>query len=274
MGKDFVKIAWFGKHFGEEPPLIGNKKQGAGGVFFIGCNLRCVFCQNYQISQQKVAEKEYSIREFADIMLSLQKSGAINIDLVSPTIWARQIKKSVNLVKDKGLAVPVLWNSNAFENEAILKEMAGAVDIYLPDFKYGDDEIAFKYSGIRDYSKVAKRALREMLRQVGSLVEEKGIAKKGVIVRHLVLPGNIENSFKALSMIASIDKKIHLSLMNQYFPAYLASKFPELNRIVSDEEFKKVYDFAIKLGFENGWVQQKESRNNFLPDFRKENPFV
>jgi len=273
MKSDIVKIAWWGKHFGEEPPLTGDKSQGAGGIFFAGCNLRCVFCQNYQISQQGLAQREYSIEELAEMMLSLQKKGAINIDLVSPTIWASQIKTSVKLARKGGLAIPIVWNSNAFEAEAILKEMAGIADIYLPDFKYGDDQTAFKYSGVRNYVKVAERALREMLKQAGHLKIENGIAKKGVIVRHLVLPGNIENSLKALEIIASIDRRIHLSLLNQFSPAHLALKFPELNRPVSEKEFQKVFDFAAELGFENGWVQQGKSGNNFLPDFRKENPF-
>ena len=273
MKNNIVKIAWWGKHFGEEPPLTGNKSQGAGGIFFAGCNLRCVFCQNYQISQRGLAAKEYSSESLADIMLSLQNSGAINVDLVSPTIWARQIKKSVELAKKRGLAIPVVWNSNAFEAEAILKEMDGIADIYLPDFKYGDDQVAFKYSGVRDYSKVAKGAIEEMLHQVGNLKIENGLAQKGVIVRHLVLPGNVENSLKALSIIASIDKKIYLSLLNQYFPAHLAFKFSELKKQVSEKEFKKVFDFAFELGFENGWAQGEKSSQNFLPDFRKKNPF-
>ena len=268
-----AKIAWFGKHFGEEPPLVGDKNQGAGGIFFSGCNLRCAFCQNYQISQGKVEQKEYSVEQLAEIMIGLQKQGAINIDLVSPTIWFQQIKEAILIAKNKGLAIPIVWNSNAYESERLLKEMKGLVDIYLPDFKYGDDEAALRYSNAKNYSKIAEKAIKEMLRQVGNLKLEQGIAKKGVVVRHLVLPNNLENSFKALKIIASIDKNIYLSLMNQYYPLHRVREFPEINRKVSKEEFQKVFEYAGKLGFESGWVQQEGSPRAFVPNFMAKEPF-
>ncbi|TFG35494.1 MAG: radical SAM protein, partial [Parcubacteria group bacterium] len=194
---NFVKISWFGKHFGEEPPLV--KDKGAGTIFFTGCNLRCVYCQNYQISQGNVAGNNYSIAELVKIMLGLQKEGALNIDLVTPTIWFRQIKEAVIEAKKQGLVIPIVWNTNAYDGIRILKEVEGLVDIYLPDFKYGDDNLAFKYSGVKNYVQTAKESVKEMFRQVGNLtVSQDEVAERGVIVRHLILPNNLENSFKAL----------------------------------------------------------------------------
>ncbi|MFA6146309.1 MAG: radical SAM protein [Patescibacteria group bacterium] len=273
MLKKIIKIAWIGKHFGEEPPLIGNKNQGAGGIFFSGCNLRCVFCQNFQISQQKLAEKEYSIEELTDIMLNLQKQKAINIDLVTPTIWLPYIKEAIVLAKKRGLIIPIVWNSNAYEKVEALKQMEGLVDIYLPDFKYGDDEIAFKYSGIKNYTATAISAIKEMLRQVGYLKTKNNIAYKGIILRHLILPNNIQNSLQVLEQTALIDKNIHISLMNQYYPLYNAKDFKEIDQCVSDEEFNKVCKHALNLGFNNGWIQEKDSSRIFIPDFTLKNPF-
>ncbi|MFH1451288.1 MAG: radical SAM protein [bacterium] len=268
-----VKISWYGKHFGEEPPLVGNKNQGAGGIFFTGCNLRCVFCQNYQISQENIFQKECSVEELAYIMLELQAKNAVNVDLVSPTIWFKQIKEAIIIAKNNGLSIPIVWNSNAYEGEFLLKQMEGLVDMYLPDLKYGDDEIAFKYSGIRKYGRIAEKAIREMFRQVGVLKEKNGIAKKGLIVRHLVLPNNMTNSLRALEIIAGISKDIHLSLLNQYYPLYRAKDFPEINQVVKKEEFKKLHNFAFELGLEKGWVQTEENGEAFIPDFTKLKPF-
>ncbi|MFZ2189236.1 MAG: radical SAM protein [Candidatus Magasanikiibacteriota bacterium] len=287
-----VKVAWFGIHTGEEPPLIP-----AGGIFFTGCNLRCVFCQNYQISQENLG-KFYSIEELANIMLDLQTQGAVNIDLVTPTIWWKQIKPAIILARERGLTLSIVWNSNGFDSLEILQEMKGLVDIYLPDFKYSDDEIAFKYSGIKNYVETTKLAIKEMLDQVNYLQIENGIATRparhasqprlsqpgtgeqvagvagrGLIVRHMVLPNNLANSFGVLQMLSEIDNKIHVSLMNQYFPMHHANEYPEINRIVSDVEFNQVYDYLQELGFTNGWVQGEKSQQFLIPDFRKEEPF-
>jgi len=269
---DLVKIAWWGKHFGEEPPLIGSSEQGAGGIFFTGCYLRCVFCQNYQISQENFG-KEYSVVELAQIMLDLQGQGAINIDLVTPTIWWKQIKESILLARSKGLTLPIVWNSNGYESLEILKEMVGLIDIYLPDFKYSNDELGFKYSGIKNYSSVADKAIREMYHQVGLFQEEKGIGKRGLIVRHMVLPGALENSCGVLEILRKIDSQIHIALMNQYYPLYNAKKYPEINCIVTEKEFDEVYNKLLDLGFVNGWVQGEKSQEVFVPDFNKANPF-
>jgi putative pyruvate formate lyase activating enzyme len=268
---NYVKIAWFGKHFGEEPPLVG--KKGAGTIFFSGCNLRCVYCQNYQISQQNIGKK-YSIQELADIMLKLQNQDALNIDLVTPTIWANQIKSAILIAKKQGLSIPIVWNSNSYEEVEMIKKMQELIDIYLPDFKYGDNDLALKYSNVENYVKKAKESIREMLRQVGNLKSTKDkIAKKGLIVRHLVLPNNIENSLKVLKYIKEIDKDIYINLMSQYEPVYKAKKFPEINNNIKKKEFEKIFNYALKLGFKNGWIQDKKNQSMSLPDFTKENPF-
>jgi putative pyruvate formate lyase activating enzyme len=275
-----VKIAWYGKHFGEEPPLVGNsssssvgkRRCGAGAIFFSGCNLRCVFCQNYQISQEELG-KEYSAFELADIMLELQDTGAVNIDLVTPTPWWRPIKESILLARESGLILPVVWNSNAYETLHIIREIGGLVDIYLPDFKYADDNLATRYSKAHQYSRLAYKAIEEMFRQVGKLQVKDGIAKRGLIIRHLILPGCLDNSLGVLEKIASIDKDIHLSLMSQYNPVYHAGEFPEINRRLREDEIKCVEEKRVKLGILNGWSQERDSGEVFLPDFRKENPF-
>lgn len=288
-----IKIAWYGKHFGEEPPLCGDKtpafapplrcyggrskasagKQGAGGIFFSGCNLRCVFCQNMQISRQGMG-KEYSVEDLVKIMLDLQNNGAVNIDLVTPTIWYKQIKEAIVKAKEMGLIIPIVWNSNGFESKEILRQLNGLIDIYVPDFKYGDDELALKYSGIKNYSQTAELAICEMLWQVGKFKTNKnGLGSRGVIVRHLVLPNNVENSFEVLEKLAEIDNNIHISLMRQYYPLHDAKKYPELMREVNDEEWNLVYDKMLELGFGHGWAQDKDSAAIMIPDFTKEKPF-
>jgi putative pyruvate formate lyase activating enzyme len=272
MTGNSVKISWWGKHFGEEPPLVLDK--GAGTIFFIGCNLRCVYCQNWQISQGADLGKNYNVAELAEIMLNLQEQGALNIDLVTPTIWFSQIKEAVILAKKNGLKIPIVWNTNSYDGLKILKEIEGIVDIYLPDFKYSQDALAEKYSGVKNYVAIAKESIREMFRQVGNLqLDENGVAKRGVIIRHLILPNNLENSFLSLDFIKEIDKNIYVNLMSQYEPVYQVKDFPELNRTVTKKEFDKVFDYLVKLGLENGWVQELESHSVFLPDFTKQNPF-
>ena len=274
-----VKIAWYGKHFGEEPPLVGDpssfpeeKRYGAGTIFFSGCNLRCVFCQNYQISQEETG-KEYSVRELADIMLGLQEAGAVNLDLVTPTLYWRSLKETITLARDEGLVIPVIWNSNAYERLRIIKEMEGLVDIYLPDFKYVDDELAVKYSNAPNYCRLAEEAIKEMYRQVGNLIVENGIAGKGLIVRHLILPGCIDDSVGVLRKIAGIDKDIYVSLMSQYYPSYRSCEFPEIYRRLTYDEVKYVSEKRMDLGLGNGCTQEIDSGEMFFPDFRKRNPF-
>ena len=264
-----VKIAWFGRHFGEEPPLVDDKgacserSRGAGTIFFSGCNLHCVYCQNYQISQQEIG-KSYSIEELVNIMLKLQNDGALNIDLVTPTIWQEQIKEAIIKAKEKSLKVPVIWNSNGYDGVELIKEMKGLVDIYLPDFKYGNNDLAYKYSGIKKYVEKTEETIREMINQVGA---------ENVIIRHLILPNNIENSIGVLKKIKAMDKNICISLMTQYEPVFRAKEFPEINRRITENEFEKVHNYQLELGLINGWVQEMGSQEVFLPDFTRDNPF-
>ncbi len=267
-----VQIAWFGKYFWEEPVLVGNREQGTGAIFFSGCNLHCVFCQNYQISQEGRG-KFYNVNDLVDILLHLQEIGAVTIDLVSPTIWWEPIKEALVLAKKKGLKIPIIWNSNSYEDVSVLKRLKGLVDIYLPDFKYGDDKIAWRYSGVKNYSSIAFKAIQEMFSQVGLLkLDDNSIAKKGIIVRHLILPSNTENSFSVLKLLSQINKDIAVSLMNQYCPVYKAKDYPEINRKVIQEEFIKVLDYFSSLGFNNGWTQE-DTDDTLLPDFQKKDPF-
>ena len=268
-----MKIAWHGKHFGEEPPLVGSKNQGAGAVFFSGCNLRCCFCQNHQISQQNIG-RDYSVSQLAEIFLQLQKDNAATIDLVTPTIWWRDIREAVLSAREKGLRLPIVWNSNGFESEETLKQLGDIVDVYLPDFKYVINETGEKYSGIKNYSKIAQAALSEMLRQKGDLLlDERGIAKSGVLVRHLVLPNNLENSFKTLDILAKIDHNLFISLMCQYKPLHQYYRFPELGREVTEKEFEQVADHFFDIGLKNGFIQEYGGSDNLIPDFSKEEPF-
>lgn len=258
-----MKIAWYGKHFGEEPPINGLPNQGAGGIFFSGCNLRCVFCQNWQISQAGLG-KVYSVEELAGMMLDLEKQEAVNVDLVSPTIWRREIAEAVNLARARGLTLPIIWNSNAYESVETVKSLSGLVDIYLPDFKYGDPAVGEKYSGVKNYPAVAQAAIKEMAKQAGA---------KNVIVRHMILPNNLDNSFKALEIIKNMDKNLPVSLMRQYFPCHQAEKFPEINRQVSQQEYEKVFERMCELGLEDGWTQAENCEKVFLPDFSQKEPF-
>lgn len=266
-----IRIAWWGLHSGEEPALVGEK--GAGTIFFTGCNLHCVFCQNYQISQQGVG-KNYSLEDLIGIILELQDQEAINIDLVTPTIWVESIKIVIIEAKKRGLSIPILWNSNAYEETEMLKNLQGLVDIYLPDFKYGNSELGFKYSGIKNYAEKATDAIRGMLRQVGHLkLSPQNIAQKGVLVRHLILPNNVANSFQVLERLKEIDGDLWISLMTQYEPTYQAEDFPEINRGITSEEFTAVFNYSKKLGFHHGWVQAMGSGDFLMPDFTQESPF-
>jgi len=258
-----MKISWFGKHFGEEPSISG--EGGSGGIFFTGCNLHCCFCQNWQISQEWLG-KDYSINELVDIMLDLQKQGALNIDLVTPSIWVSEIKEALILAKEKGLTIPVVYNTNSYDKLEDIKGLDGLIDVYLPDYKYSDDKLAEKYSGVLNYVEIAKRNILEMIKQVG---------EKKVIVRHLILPNNLENTFEALKTIRSFSDNVCLSLMTQYMPMYRADKYPEINRKVSREEYEKIMELVEELDFQEGFFQPLEENASecLVPDFTKENPF-
>ncbi|PIU03167.1 radical SAM protein [Candidatus Shapirobacteria bacterium CG08_land_8_20_14_0_20_39_18] len=267
------EISWYGSHSGEEPPISGTK--GSGTIFFCGCNLHCVYCQNWQISQQHIRCKKVNDEELIKIILELQEQGLNNINLVTPTIWSVQLIEVLKKAKQKGLKIPVVWNSNAYEKVEILKRLEGLVDVYLPDYKYTDDYLAKKYSGISNYSEVAQLAIKEMYRQVGDLRVDKGNrGNRGMIVRHLVLPSHLENTKKCLEFIRLISDNIHLSLMTQYGPLYKAKDYPEINRTLNKKEDEVVRKLIKDLEFKNGWTQEfGKSVKCFNPDFSLEFPF-
>lgn len=268
-----IEISWFGLHLGEEPVI--SKDRGSGTIFFCRCNLSCFFCQNWQISQNRAGCQKYEVAEVARIMLNLQKKGAHNINLVSPTVWSYWLKKAIIEAREKGLIIPIVWNSNAYEKVSVLKEFADLVDVYLPDYKYDFEKLAKKYSLVPGYPKIARKAIREMQRQVGDLkTDKKGVAQKGLIVRHLILPNNTENSKNCLRFIGSISPRVHLSLMSQYNPLYRASEFAQINRPINQEEFDFVKKLIKGFGIKYGWVQEfGKTVKCFNPNFEKEKPF-
>ena len=252
-------------HVWEEPCISGTK--GSGTVFFSGCNLKCVFCQNYMISQQNSGNK-VSINDLKNIYLDLQHKGAHNINLVNPSHFVMQIRESLSHIL--GLKIPVVYNTNAYESLEGLKLMEGIVSVYLPDLKYFSMEASRKFSCAEDYFQVATEAIIEMYRQVGgALINEEGIMQKGLIIRHLILPGNIRDSIMILDWIkANMPQDIYVSLMSQYTPYYKAEDYPEINRRITRREYDKVVNHFLKLGFENGYIQERESADeSFIPDF-------
>ena len=265
-----VKIALASLHFFEEPCISGDK--GSGTVFFSNCNLKCKFCQNYEISDLGKG-KEITIEELANTFLDLQEKGANNINLVTPTIYAYHIIEALKIAKNKGLNIPIIYNSNGYESIETLKALDGYIDVYLPDLKYYYDELAIQYSGVKEYFKHATNAIKEMYRQVGyPKFDEKGIVKKGLIIRHLVLPSYLQNSKKVLEWIKdNIDERVYISIMAQYFPCYKAKNIEELNRKLSKEEYEEIEEFVYSLGIENGYMQELgEHEEEYVPNFNCE----
>jgi putative pyruvate formate lyase activating enzyme len=251
---DKILVASINLHTGEEPPI--SVKNGSGTIFFSNCTLNCVFCQNYPISQLGNG-KEISLESLVDSMLNLQKRGAHNINFVTPTHYSAQIAKAVYIAKKRNLVIPIIYNCSGYENVETLKLLEGIIDIYLPDIKYVDNETAFKYSQVKNYVQANQLALKEMKRQVGDLqVDQNGVAKKGIIVRHLVLPCNINNTKKSLKFIAEeLSKDTYISLMSQYHSAYKSSKFKELSHSLSLQEYNEAIDYLETLNLKNGWIQ-------------------
>lgn len=258
-------------HLWEEPPISGGK--GSGAVFFSGCNLSCVFCQNYDISAQPKGVP-CPPEKLCELYLSLQEQGALNINLVTPTPHLRAIRRSLELARQQGLKLPIVYNTNGYELVPALKSLEGLIDIYLPDLKYFTAAYSEKCCGVPDYFEYAAPAILEMQRQVGSLqLSEGGIARKGLLVRHLVLPGAPEQTRGILRFIAQkLPRETHLSLMRQYTPMYLAAEQPEkygsLSRRLKDSEYERMVDFALSLGLENLYTQEKESASDaYTPAF-------
>lgn len=269
---EVIRVARAALHMWEEPCISG--EEGSGTVFFTGCNLRCVYCQNYDLSRS-VTGKEITKDRLAEIFLELQEKKANNINLVTPTHYIPQIVQALDAAKRQGLHLPVVYNSSGYECVDSLKMLEGYVDIYLPDFKYWVQESARRYSKAYDYPDVAKAAIAEMVRQTKEAeFDDRSMLKKGVIVRHLLLPGRLEEAKRIVRYLyETYGDTIYLSLMNQYTPLDTldAEKYPELNRKVTAEEYDELVDYAIDLGVENGFIQEGDTaEESFIPGFTLE----
>lgn len=242
----YAQVSSFGPHHGEEKPLSG--WQGSGTIFFSRCNLHCVFCQNADISQEGFGN-EVTAEELAQIMLDLQRVGCHNINLVSPSHVVPQILKSIFLASQKGLNLPIVYNCGGYDSIQTLKLLDGVIDIYMPDMKYANEMVAKKYSRVPNYPTINQTAVLEMFRQVGDLVmDENGIAVKGLLVRHLIMPDGIAGTEKVIHFLAeNVSRNVYLNLMDQYWPAYQANRYPEINRRINPSELKKAIDIARKM---------------------------
>lgn len=247
-------VSSFNDHHGEEPPISGT--HGSGTIFLTHCSLACAFCQNYPISQLGNGA-EVSCERLADMMLRLQSRGCHNINFVTPTHFMPQILEAVLLAARAGLRLPLVWNSSGYDSLDALRLLDGVVDIYLPDSKYSNDANALKYSGAPEYTRHNRAALREMFRQTGALrMDPDGVAVRGLIIRHLVLPGDASGTDEVFRFIArELGTDVYMSIMEQYFPAHRAAKFPEINRRITEEEYEAALDSAERHGLDRGWVQ-------------------
>ncbi|MBQ7904057.1 MAG: radical SAM protein [Oscillospiraceae bacterium] len=262
-----VKISRAALHMWEEPCISGEK--GSGTVFFSGCNMKCVFCQNKEISTGGFG-KEITVERLADIFLELQAKGALNINLVTPTHYTLQIIQAVKLAKAKGLKLPIVYNTSSYEKVETIKLLAETVDIWLPDFKYMDNAAAARYSKAADYVQYAQAAIDEMVRQQPQCVfDDDGIIQKGVIVRHLVLPGQVQAAKDAIEYLYNkYGDSIFISIMSQYTPCTDLADYPEINRKITQDEYDEVVDRAVEIGVENGFLQEGESASeSFIPPF-------
>jgi len=251
-------VSSYNLHFGEEPPISGNR--GSGTIFFTGCSLSCVFCQNYPISQHRIGN-EISIEKLAEYMLSLEHEGAHNINLVTPTHYVPQILASLEIAIERGLSIPIVYNTGGYDSLETIRLLHGIVDIYLPDAKYSDEQLALRYSGVKEYVDVNRKAMCEMYSQVGDLLLNNGIAVKGILARHLVLPSHIENTKEVLQFLKSVSPDIKISLMGQYFPCNRAKDYPEINQRLSKSGYREAISIMHSFSLE-GYTQ--ESAVNLL----------
>lgn len=267
---DKVSVARAALHMWEEPCISGEK--GSGAVFFSGCNLRCVFCQNACIARG-MSGVEISVDRLSEIFLELQEKGAVNINLVTPSHYVKEIVKALTMAKNNGLTIPVVYNTSSYELVDTLKSLEGLVDIYLPDFKYVDSSLAMRYSHAKDYYEVACAALAEMHRQISACsFDERGIMTSGIIVRHLILPGHTADSKRVIKYIKdTYGDDVFISIMNQYTPLPHVSEYPEINRKVTKREYDNVVDYAIDIGVTNGFIQEgSAAEESFIPEFNGE----
>ena len=265
---DKIKIALYSIHNFEEPCISGEK--GSGTIFFSNCNMNCVFCQNYEISQLGRG-KEITIEELANVMIKQQERNVQNINLVTPTSYALHIVEAIKIARKKGLEIPIVYNTNGYESVETLKLLEGYVDIYLPDLKYYYDDLAKKYSKVDNYFEIATKAIQEMYRQVGTpVLDENGVMKKGLMIRHLILPNEVQNSKKVLKWIKeNIDSNVYVSIMAQYFPTYKAKEIPEIARKITKEEYEKVENYLYELDLENGYIQELgEHEEEYVPTWK------
>lgn len=265
-----VKVARAELHFWEEPPITF--KGGSGTVFFSHCNLKCVFCQNHEISQE-FKGLEISIERLAEIFLELQKKGAENINLVTPTHYVIQIIEALKIAKKKGLNIPILYNTNGYDTLETIKLLEGFIDVYLPDFKYFKDEYALKYSKIKDYKENLIPILEEMFRQVGPVkISEDGKILRGMIIRHLMLPGLLFDSKKVIDTIFSMfHDDVYISIMNQYTPMNKASLYKEINKPLNPKHYDSLIDYAASLGVKNAFIQESGANSkSYVPSFKFE----
>ena len=264
---DKVKIALASVHNYEEPCISG--KNGSGTIFFSNCNLSCVYCQNYKISQLGKGY-ELSVEELANIMLKQQEKGVNNINLVTPTMYVYQIIEAIKIARKRGLKIPIIYNTNGYENVKTIQDLNGYVDIYLPDLKYYSNELSKKYSKIDNYFKYATEAIKEMYKQVESpIFDENGIIKKGLIIRHLVLPNHLQNSKHILKWIKeNMPEDTYVSVMAQYFPTYKAKEDNLINRKLNKKEYREIEEFLYTLNLENGYMQELgEHEEEYVPNF-------
>lgn len=262
-----IKIALASVHHYEEPCL--SEKNGSGTIFFTNCNLNCIYCQNYEISQLEKG-KEISIEELAKIMLKQQEKGVNNINLVTPTMYVYQIIEAIKIAKKQGLHLPIIYNTNGYENVETIKILKGYIDIYLPDLKYFSNDIAKKYSNVDNYFQIATQAIKEMYKQVGKAIfNEQGIMQKGIIIRHLVLPNHIQNSKHVLKWIKeNMPEDIYVSIMAQYFPTYKAKQDELINRKLTKKEYKEIENYLYTLNLKNGYIQELgEHEEEYVPNF-------
>lgn len=262
--KDTVKVALYSIHNFEEPCISG--KKGSGTVFFSNCNMNCVFCQNYEISQHGKG-KEISIEELADIFIKQQEKNVENINLVTPTSYVPQIIEAIKIARGNGLKLPIVYNTNGYEKVETLKMLDGFVDIYLPDFKYSDNELGKRLSKVDNYFEIATEALKEMYRQTRKAVfNDEGIMQRGMIIRHLVLPNHILNSRRVLKWINENMHDVYVSVMAQYFPTYKAKEIDDINRKLTKEEYEQIENYLYRLDLENGYIQELgEHEEEYVP---------
>ena len=262
-----LRIAKASLHYWEEPFL--SQENGSGTIFFSYCSLKCIYCQNRKISALGVG-KDITIKRFSDICLELQRKKANNINLVTPTHYVPSIIKGIKKAREKGLKIPVVYNTSSYENVETLKELEGTVDIYLPDMKYYNEEFGIKYSNVDNYFSIAKENIEEMYRQVGKpIFSKEGLLLKGVVVRVLLLPEQVEDAKKIIKYLYDTYKdNIYISIMNQYTPLCNFKKYPNLNRKVTEEEYDKLVNYAYDIGVRNAFIQEGETQDeSFIPDF-------